>query len=165
MQPRTTFGKLRGARVDPQEALPSSDTACSATRSRSTGSCVSPLDANPKAVGVTGGKSCERVETKTRQEDQKRRRQEPRLPPEGLEIADHESATCPRFESCRSSLVSPQSMGTSMPWRRALSMASSYPASAWRTTPRPGSPVRTLCRRSAASRVPSQTITRPAWRE
>ena len=44
-------------------------------------------------------------------------------------------------------------------WRR------DSPASAWRTTPLPGSQVRTRCSFSSASRVPSATITMPACSE
>ena len=54
------------------------------------------------------------------------------------------------------------SIGILIPWRFAASMAISYPASACRTTPIPGSVVRTLSNLRAASGVPSATMTCPA---
>src|SRR5690606_34688396 len=59
----------------------------------------------------------------------------------------------------------PSSIGMRMPFSRANRMAFSYPASAWRTTPIPGSVVSTRSRRFSAALVPSATITMPAWRE
>src|SRR5213594_2761791 len=52
-----------------------------------------------------------------------------------------------------------------MPCSSAKRMASSYPASAWRTTPIPGSVVRTGPIRRSASSVPSHTTRAPAWVE
>jgi hypothetical protein len=57
------------------------------------------------------------------------------------------------------------SIGIRMPCLRAQSMASSYPASACRITPVPGSVVSTRSSRRAASAVPSATTTMPAWSE
>src|SRR6185369_4973496 len=54
------------------------------------------------------------------------------------------------------------SIGRSRPARFAVSIASSYPASAWRITPDAGSLCSTRAMRASASRVPSQTITTPA---
>ena len=51
------------------------------------------------------------------------------------------------------------SIGILMPCRFAASMAVSYPASACRTTPMPGSVVRTRSNLRAASGVPSATMT------
>ncbi len=50
-------------------------------------------------------------------------------------------------------------MGSFIPLCLAVISAASYPASAWRATPRPGSFVRTRSRRSAPSAVPSATVT------
>ena len=52
-----------------------------------------------------------------------------------------------------------------MPCSRAVSRAVSYPASACRATPMPGSFVSTRSRRNRISGVPSATITCPAWSE
>ncbi len=56
-------------------------------------------------------------------------------------------------------------MGSLRPWRSAAAMAVSYPASAWRATPSPGSFVSTRLSRRDASGVPSATLTCPAWIE
>src|SRR5206468_8011095 len=56
-------------------------------------------------------------------------------------------------------------MGSRMPWRRAASSASGYPASAWRAMPSPGSFVSTRSSRRPADGVPSATLTCPAWSE
>jgi hypothetical protein len=53
-------------------------------------------------------------------------------------------------------------IGRSRPRSCATRTASSYPASACRITPVPGSAVRTRASRSAASAVPSATMTMPA---
>src|SRR5207245_9505772 len=55
-------------------------------------------------------------------------------------------------------------IGRRMPWRRAVSIASGYPASAWRATPLPGSLVRTRSSRRRAALEPSATLTWPACR-
>ena len=52
--------------------------------------------------------------------------------------------------------------GRSTPRSRAASIASGYPASAWRMTPVPGSVVSTRRSRRAAASVPSATTTMPA---
>ena len=78
--------------------------------------------------------------------------QDPAL--EGRPLRDHHRAGPPL-----------SSEGMSMPRRRAVSIASGYPASACRTTPSPGSQVSTRCSFSSASRVPSATITMPACSE
>src|SRR5512146_1107580 len=57
------------------------------------------------------------------------------------------------------------SIGSRSPSRRAVAMASGYPASAWRTTPMPGSLVSTRSSRRRAAAVPSATVTWPACRE
>jgi len=61
-------------------------------------------------------------------------------------------------------LYSP-TIGRSTPRSRAVSMASSYPASACRMTPVPGSAVSTRSSRRSAMAVPSATATIPAWIE
>jgi len=53
-------------------------------------------------------------------------------------------------------------LGVLMPAFFANATASSYPASAWRTTPRPGSVVSTRSIRAAAPFVPSHTTRAPA---
>jgi hypothetical protein len=80
-------------------------------------------------------------------------RVEPR-PPLGLTVVGH------RRVGHRSS-----SIGIRTPRSCATSTARSYPASAWRITPMPGSVVRTLSKRPAASSEPSATTTIPAWIE
>src|SRR3989441_1280583 len=63
----------------------------------------------------------------------------------------------------------PQSLasriGSRMACRRAASIASGYPASAWRAMPIPGSFVSTRSSRRPAAAVPSATLTCPAWSE
>src|SRR5687768_11980041 len=54
------------------------------------------------------------------------------------------------------------SIGSLIPSRRAVSSAVSYPASAWRATPIPGSVVSTRATRSRARGVPPTTVTWPA---
>src|SRR5580765_6749370 len=56
-------------------------------------------------------------------------------------------------------------IGRSRPRSRAVSTAFSYPASACRITPAPGSLVSTRRSRASASGVPSATTTIPAWIE
>ena len=60
-------------------------------------------------------------------------------------------------EQCAQSLAS--RIGRRTPWRRAVSSASGYPASAWRATPIPGSLVSTRSSRRAAAGEPSATVT------
>ena len=52
-------------------------------------------------------------------------------------------------------------MGSFSPCFLAVATASSYPASAWRITPEPLSLTSTRARRSAASSLPSATMTMP----
>src|SRR5437588_7302135 len=59
----------------------------------------------------------------------------------------------------------PRSSGIFNPFSRAVSSASSYPASTCRATPRPGSLVSTRLSRFDASALPSATETWPACRE
>ena len=66
-------------------------------------------------------------------------------------------------QRCQSGACVPSSIGIRTPIRRAVSMPISYPASACRTTPMPGSLVSTRSRRQAPSAVPSATTTTPAW--
>ena len=68
-------------------------------------------------------------------------------------------------EQCLQSGVLPSIIGRRRWWRRAVAIASGYPASAWRATPMPGSLVSTRSRRLPAAGVPSATMTCPAWRE
>src|SRR5690606_37014593 len=56
-------------------------------------------------------------------------------------------------------------LGRSRPRSAATWRARSYPASAWRITPVPGSLVRTSSRRRSAWAVPSATTWAPAWME
>src|SRR6266700_2817633 len=61
--------------------------------------------------------------------------------------------------------ASPSRIGRRIPWRRAVSMAWGYPASAWRATPIPGSFVSTRSSRRPADGDPSATLTCPACSE
>lgn len=64
----------------------------------------------------------------------------------------------------RTRVAPPHTIGRSTPRSRAQASASGYPASACRITPVPGSLVSTRSRASAASGVPSATVTWPACR-
>src|SRR3989475_13078161 len=55
------------------------------------------------------------------------------------------------------SCASPSRIGRRIPWRRAVSTASGYPASAWRATPMPGSLVGTRPRRRPPEAGPCAT--------